>query len=227
MKKPWYSFLYVKTTVGKVVWGIIALLLSLVLLVAIWVVEEPRMEAHTANWEARSIEKGAEIFANNCYTCHGVNGEGMMGRAPALNSRYFFENRLKDLGISGSLHDFIEGTVAAGRPSNTMGQWSAVMPTWGEDYGGPLRNDQVTAVADFIMNWESEALQQTPEEDPWQPFINAPTTGITGTVPAISLWQWAVAVATTSPNRRLTPIAVRWVPTWQTLPTAPHSKRPT
>jgi len=186
MKKPWYSFLYVKTTVGKVAWGIIAVLASLALLIAFWWIEEPRMEAQTANWNARSIEKGAEIFANNCYTCHGVNGEGMLGRAPALNSRYFFENRLDDLGISGSLHDFVEGTVAAGRPSNTLGQWTAVMPTWGEYYGGPLRNDQVTAVTDFIMNWEETAMLQTPEEDPWQPFTNAVTSGITGTVSAPS-----------------------------------------
>lgn len=186
MKKPWYSFLYVKTTVGKVFWGILALLATLALFLGFAAIENRRMEAQTANWEARSIEKGAEIFANNCYTCHGVNGEGMLGRAPALNSRYFFEQRLNDLGISGSLHDFIEGTVAAGRPSNTEGQWSEVMPTWGEDYGGPLRNDQVTAVADFIMNWESEALQQTADEDPWQPFTNAVTSGISTTVTTAS-----------------------------------------
>jgi mono/diheme cytochrome c family protein len=186
MKKPWYSFLYVKTTVGKVVWGIFALLVTLGFFLFFAVIENRRMEAHTANWEGRAIEKGAEIYANNCYTCHGVNGEGMLGRAPALNSRYFFENRLDDLGISGSLHDYVAGTVAAGRPSNTLGQWSAVMPTWGEDYGGPLRNDQVSAVSDFILNWESTALLQTEDEDPWQPFTNAVTSGITGTVSAPS-----------------------------------------
>ena len=182
MKKPWYSFLYVKTTVGKLVWGILALLATLALFLGFALIEERRMEAQTDNWHGRSVEKGAEIFANNCYTCHGVNGEGMLGRAPALNSRYFFENRLDDLGISGSLHDFVEVTVAAGRVSNTHGQWTAVMPTWGEFYGGPLRNDQVTAVTDFIMNWEETAMQQTPETDPWQPFTNAVTSGITGTI---------------------------------------------
>lgn len=183
MKKPWYSFLYINTTIGKVVWGIGALVLTLALFVGLSMIEDYRMQAQTANWDGRSIEKGAEIFANNCASCHNPDGSGQLGRAPALNSHYFFSQRLKDLGFSGSQHAFIAGTVAAGRPSNTQGQWSAVMPTWGAEFGGPLRADQVDAVADFIMNWESTALEQTPEEDPWQPFINAPTTGYTVTVP--------------------------------------------
>ncbi len=59
-----------------------------------------------------------------------------------------------------------------------------MMPTWGVNYGGPLRNDQVQAVTAFVMNWEADALTQTPDEDPWQPFQNAKTTTITGTVTA-------------------------------------------
>lgn len=184
MKKPWYSFLYINTTIGKVVWGIGALLLTLGLFVGLSIIENDRMAAQTANWDGRSIEKGAEIFAGNCASCHGPTGGGQPGRAPALNSHYFFSQRLKDLGFTGSQHAFIAGTVAAGRPSNTQGQWTAIMPTWGAEFGGPLRSDQVDAVSDFIMNWESTALLQTPEEDPWEPFINAPTTGYTVTVPS-------------------------------------------
>lgn len=174
MEKPWYSFLYIKSPITKIVWGIASVLAAIVvvLLVGLW--EENRMEAQTANWEGRSIEKGADIYANNCYTCHGLNGQGAPG--PALNSKHFFENRLAEVGFAGTLEDYVKLTIAAGRPSNTNAQWGVVMPTWSTTYGGPLRDDQVQQVTDYVMNWESTAILQTPEEDPWIPFANIPVT---------------------------------------------------
>ena len=76
------------------------------------------------------------------------------------NSKYFFTQRLKDLDYTGSLKSYVEGTVAAGRPSKQVSQWAQKMPTWGQRYGGPLRDDQVAAVANYVLNWESDALQQ-------------------------------------------------------------------
>jgi mono/diheme cytochrome c family protein len=182
MKKPWYDFLYVNSAISKLLIGIVALLASLALLVVQWRFEAPRMQAQTDSWEGRGVEKGAEIFSNNCASCHGPDGKGIPSVAPALHSRYFFENRVKDVGYAGSLEDYIKGTVAAGRPSNAISQWSQRMPTWGQEYGGPLRTDQVQAVTDFVLNWEEDALVQTEESDPWIPFENAPTTGMTYTV---------------------------------------------
>ena len=173
MEKPWYSIFYIKSTIAKIVWGIVSVLVAIVIVLVVGIMEEDRMMAQTGNWEGRSIEKGAEIWANNCYTCHGMNGEG--GTGPALNSHYFFEYRLADLGFTGTLEDYVRLTVAAGRPSNASGQWLVIMPTWSSHYGGPLRDDQVQQVTDYVMNWESTAIQQTPEEDPFIPFANAPT----------------------------------------------------
>ena len=174
MEKPWYSFLYIKSPITKIVWGIASIIVAFVVLLAVGVMEESRMEAQTGNWDGRSVEKGAEIYANNCYTCHGLNGEG--GTGPALNSRHFFENRLAEVGFAGTLEDYVKLTIAAGRPSNVNGQWVVIMPTWSVDYGGPLRNDQVEHVTNYVMNWESTALLQTPEEDPFIPFANIPTS---------------------------------------------------
>jgi hypothetical protein len=55
-------------------------------------------------------------------------------------------------------------TVAAGRPSKTKSQWAQIMPTWGVRFGGPLRDDQVEYVTQFVLNWEEDALQQS-----WDP----------------------------------------------------------
>ncbi len=182
MHKPWYSFIYIKSPIVKILLGSVFLILTLALLGFQFFTEEPRMEAQTGNWDGRATEKGAEIFANNCTSCHGLDGKGLPGVAPALHSHYFFTQRLADIGYAGTLHDYVAGTVAAGRPSKSISQWAQIMPTWGSRYGGPLRDDQVAAVTSYVLNWEEDALQQTPEEDPWQPFEDAKTTTITGTV---------------------------------------------
>ena len=175
MHKPWHSYLYVKSPILKIILGILVVMFTVTLLMVIGFVDGPRMEAQTANWDGRSIEKGAEIFANNCSSCHGLDGKG--GAGPALHSRYFFSQRLEDVGFTGSLRDYIELTVAAGRPSKPGSQWGVMMATWGQEYGGPLRADQVANVAAYIMNWETSAMEQTAETDPWIPFQDAPSRG--------------------------------------------------
>ena len=116
-----------------------------------------RMADEEANWAGRSIENGANSFATNCTGCHGIQGQGIPGVAPALNSAAFFTTRLQEVGYTGSLRSYIESTVNAGRPVGS-GQYSAKMPTWGQAYGGPLRPDQVSDVAAFILNWETTAV---------------------------------------------------------------------
>lgn len=176
MKRPWYRFLYVRSALAKIGLSLLAMLLTFVVLIYLGLIEVDRMEAQTLNWDGRSIQNGAAIFANNCSTCHGVDGKGAAG--PALNSRYFFEGRLADLQYTGSLHDYVELTVAAGRPNNKTSQWAVMMPTWSNSYGGPLRPDQVEDVTNFVLNWEADAVQQTAETDPWIPFQNSPMTDI-------------------------------------------------
>src|SRR6476661_7980649 len=160
MRKPWYTCLYVRSPIAKILLGVLAVLVSFAALAAQGVFENKRMEAQTANWHGRSVEKGAEIFSSNCYTCHGTDGKGNPGVAPALHSRYFFTQRMKDVGWAGSLHDYIALTVAAGRPSKSKSQWAQVMPTWSSKYGGPMRDDQVEQVTQFVLNWQEEAMTQ-------------------------------------------------------------------
>lgn len=178
MQKPWYAHLYTKSPIAKLVWSLGAVIVSIGLVGLLLLWEPPRMEAQTANWDGRSIEKGAEIWNNNCYVCHGVEGKG--GTGPALNSKYFFTQRLKDLSYAGTMRDFVGSTVTSGRPSKAVSQWSVMMPTWSNRFGGPLRDDQIVNVTNFVLNWETEALQQTDAEDPWIPFQDAPSSGDVG-----------------------------------------------
>ena len=180
MKRPWYRFLYVRSALAKLILSILAIMVAVAVVLFQGVIEEQRMAAQTDNWDGRSVQNGAAIYANNCASCHGPDGKGLPGVAPALHSRYFFTQRLTDLGYTGSLEDYVALTVAAGRPNNKNSQWAQMMPTWSSEYGGPFRGDQVRDVAKFVVNWEGDALTQTKETDPWQPFQNAPTVDIYG-----------------------------------------------
>ena len=187
MRKPWYSFLFVRSPIAKIIYGIAAVIISIGALLFQQIIEEPRMAAQTASWDGRSIEQGAQIYFNNCYNCHGFDGKGLSGVAPALNSRYFFTQRLADVGYTGSLHDYVAGTIGAGRPSKAVRQWAQMMPVWGARFGGPLRDDQVEHIANFVLNWEAEALAQSwdpqsDNRDPWQPFQDAPSQATTGSI---------------------------------------------
>ncbi|GAB4568893.1 MAG: hypothetical protein Kow0077_00480 [Anaerolineae bacterium] len=154
----------------KVILGT-AFFFGIILLVG-WVAlnEEGRMAEFTAQYEARSIERGATIFESNCSACHGRSGQGS-GRAPALNNpRLFNGERLAEVNWAGGLFDYVENAIAAGRP-NSGAYWPEAMPTWGQDYGGPLRSDQVQDVTRFVMNWESSALDEENPPEVVQDFI--------------------------------------------------------
>jgi cytochrome c2 len=79
---------------------------------------------------------------------------------PSLFKQHWDE--LKAGGYGGTPQDFIKLTIAAGRP--VQSEWAAAqggfaqrMPTWSQQYGGPLRDDQVNDLVNFVMNWKAEA----------------------------------------------------------------------
>lgn len=124
--------------------------------------EERRMVEWSEAQHAEAIEVGAELFENNCSGCHGIKGEGITGLAPALNDAYFFTQRVEEVGWEGSLEDYIISTVSTGRLVSTrpeyVGGGRPAMPTWSQEYGGPLREDQIRDMAAFILNWEATAM---------------------------------------------------------------------
>jgi hypothetical protein len=76
---------------------------------------------------------------------------------------------LQAIGFSGTVEDYLRGVMWAGRPvPGEAADYPQRMPTWGQRYGGPLRNDQVDALAGFIMNWEARVLAEA-EAAPTQP----------------------------------------------------------
>lgn len=73
----------------RILIGTVAFLATLVLVGWLAINEGGRMAAFDRQFTARSIERGALLFASNCSPCHGTDGLGT-ARAPALNSPLLF-----------------------------------------------------------------------------------------------------------------------------------------
>jgi mono/diheme cytochrome c family protein len=82
--------LIIESIEGRILLGI-TMFVSIMVLVGWVAINEPaRMKAFEQQHLGRSIERGGELYAKNCASCHGANGYGQGGRAPALNSPQFF-----------------------------------------------------------------------------------------------------------------------------------------
>ncbi|HFD39487.1 MAG TPA: c-type cytochrome [Anaerolineae bacterium] len=150
----------------------IAAIVLTALLIGIFVGEAARMQRATQAQQGDSIARGAKLYDSYCAGCHGKRGEGLAGIYPPLNTDALWEGRT-DIAFYGTLHDYIALNVSAGHPKQSM-------PSWSEDYGGPLRKDQIEDLVQFVMNWQGpqppgvrpggEAAQPTPT-----PAVAVPT----------------------------------------------------
>ncbi len=160
----------------RVILGTLSIVLTTILFGYVTITEQDRMADFTASYQARQIETGGALFENNCKNCHGLDGKGIEGVAPALNAADLLvappgeaqPPRLKEIGWAGSTPDYIRATISGGRPraSAAFSNYPNRMPTWSQEFGGPLRPDQINSLVAFIMNWApayaNSAVEPTP-----------------------------------------------------------------
>lgn len=140
--------------VWRVLLGTFSLVVTMIVLGYVAVTEQDRMASFERAYASRQIETGASLYESNCASCHGVRGEGGIG--PALSTIDLFNGqRLREIGWQGTLDAYLRGAINAGRPraSAAFATSPQRMPAWGQQYGGPLRPDQVEALVLFIENW--------------------------------------------------------------------------
>jgi cytochrome c len=164
--------------------GALAVAATIVVLAVVGAGEPRRMANFTISYNARQIEAGALIFENNCRPCHGPQGKGIEGVAPAINAADLFNGeRLKAIGFAGTVQDYVRATISSGRPVPSEGtNYPQRMPTWSQDFGGPLRDDQINSLVAYIMNWKDRALQEAAGPTP-TPMANAMGTDMTIPLP--------------------------------------------
>ncbi len=105
------------------------------------VIELPVRAVDQTVWHKdQSIERGALLFANNCRTCHGIQGQGGVGLP--LNTAAF-QNQ-DPLVLKNNLA-LLKRTLYCGRAGTRM-------PAWLNTNGGSLNERQVEHLLDFITD---------------------------------------------------------------------------
>lgn len=142
--------------------GIVLVLATSVILLMYGFSEENRLSSYAQAQTGEAIEVGAFLFEQQCSRCHGLQGKGIPGVCPPLNDRNFFDNRMEEVAWSGTLEDYIVATASSGRLASTRpelfpGNGTPAMPAFSDEFGGPLRQDQIRYIAQYIMNWEPYA----------------------------------------------------------------------
>jgi mono/diheme cytochrome c family protein len=165
--------------------GLFLVLGLIVLTLGLALSEMPRMEVFKTSNDARAVESGAALFENNCRPCHGPQGKGVEGVAPAINAADLYDgSRLAAIGWTGTTEDYVRNVIAAGRPVPSAGtNYPQRMPTWSQRYGGPLRDDQVDSLVAFVMNWEDRAVAEGGGAAPPTVVEGAVGTDITVSLP--------------------------------------------
>jgi cytochrome c2 len=157
----------------RILVGLVCLLAMLSVCTIIGITDQTQLNVRASEFEGRSIEAGAKVWALQCARCHGLDGEGIEGQGPALSSEQFAgrieivpdangtqvikvvqpSERLKQLGWTASLADYVSGVTAAGIPIRSSNAWDVNHPTFSNRFGGSLRDDQIQNVTDFVVNW--------------------------------------------------------------------------
>jgi cytochrome c len=89
-----------------------------------------------AQHEEYVVKGSYEFAANQCWRCHGVNGEGGIG-LPL--------NKTEDIVARDDKNPIILKTI-------THGRYGTQMPVWGKEDGGPLDVEQIKALREFIRD---------------------------------------------------------------------------
>jgi mono/diheme cytochrome c family protein len=137
----------------KQIIAMLGLLFVLVLGCGAYTVIEPTRADNQASYrEWQSVERGAELFAQNCRTCHGNTGEGGIG--PRLNIE---ANRpADDPVLLEELRDRYAMTITCGRIGTFMPAWGQTLTMGGASIslGGSLTDQQIQHLTALITSAE-------------------------------------------------------------------------
>jgi len=139
--------------------GVVSLFTLAILFPLSRVVEASKRDDATSMMQESEIAMGRDIYASDCAMCHGDLGQGV--DAPALNSK-----QLLDV----TTEEHIYRLASVGIPGTAMSPWS-------EELGGPLTDEQLRAVAAYIMSWAPTA----PDRPEWRTkFLGTPPPALPG-----------------------------------------------
>ena len=130
-----YIFYSRTNAVEKTGYGALIMLSIIALMIpGFWIVESNNQASAQLLQHNLAVQRGAQLFAQYCYQCHGISGQGLSG--PKLNGSTTV-NGLSDADIIR----IISAGVPASVDPTTLAQLQ--MPAWLDQYGGPLTQTQI------------------------------------------------------------------------------------
>lgn len=151
-------------------WGLVLTAVLAVFLPLYWLNERPRLQSEREQFFVQAVTRGEADYLENCALCHSANlgggaaespyDEDATWPAPALNN---IVTRYADSNNVTNVRDFIIVTLQRGRPGTPM-------PVWGAAYGGPMTDQQIEDVTDYVL---ANQVMEVTEAQP----VSADTTG--------------------------------------------------
>src|SRR5579859_135678 len=143
-----YVFYSRTNAVEKTGYGALIMLSIISLMIPVfWIMESNGQALAKVQQHNTDVQRGAALFAQYCYQCHGLTGQGATG--PKLNGNPSV-NSLTDADImriiSGGIYD----------PASPGG--TPLMPAWSDQFGGPLTQDQIQYLFDLVRSADPNYL---------------------------------------------------------------------
>lgn len=151
--RPGYSDEELEQTVRVryLAWGVLLTGFFAIFLPLYWLNEVNRLESESEGFFVVSVLRGEELFVENCAQCHGQDGTGGGAASPydpedswpAPNLTNLAARYEENEGID-DIRNYIASTIERGRPGTPM-------PEWGAAFGGPLTDQQISEITDWIL----------------------------------------------------------------------------
>ena len=135
--------------VEKTGYGALIMLAIVSLMIPVfWIMETNGQTQAKLTQQNNNVAQGAKLYAQYCFSCHGMNGQG--GSGPKLNGN----SAVNSLSDTDLLRIIKAGIPNSSDPSKFM------MPAWGDQFGGPLSDPQVQYLFALIRSADPAYLQK-------------------------------------------------------------------
>jgi mono/diheme cytochrome c family protein len=132
-----------------------------VLLPFLYLREPTRMKAAATKEQSESVRLGKATFEEFCARCHGPEAEGGTVKrfvAPGVQNaepRDVPAPNLHELAVR-----YPDDVAKVAWDTIQKGREGTPMPTWGVRYGGPMNDQQITDLVNYLLSIQSDGKQR-------------------------------------------------------------------
>lgn len=143
-----YIFFSRGNAVQRTGYASLLMVLAVAIFIPLLTINQQQQQASAAQVVYNTkLQRGAAIFGQYCASCHGFQGQGIVG--PKLNNNDIV-NKLSD----EELTRIISGGIA--NPANPQ---QLLMPSWLQAYGGALTEEDISYMVAFIRSSDPAYLK--------------------------------------------------------------------